>query len=89
MANKLDDYIKQIFIVSGEQKILNYLLTQDDWQMAKEIQKITALSKAAVHFALDKLFKLALIKKIRRVGLIFTELFPLILLLRLLNNSKF
>ena len=63
MANKLDDYIKQIFIASGEQKVLNYLLTQDDWQMAKEIQKITALSKAAVHFALDKLFKLALIKK--------------------------
>lgn len=63
MVNKLDDYIKQIFISSGEQKVLNCLLGQDDWQTAKEIQKITVLSKAAVHFALDKLFKLAFIEK--------------------------
>ena len=66
MVNKLDDSIKEIFISSGQQKVLNCLLCQDDWQTAKEIQKITVLSKAAVHFALDKLFKLSLVKKEQR-----------------------
>jgi len=63
MTNKLDNLIKQIFVSSGEQKVLNYLLSQDSWQTAKEIQKKTALSKAAVNFALNKLFKLNLIEK--------------------------
>jgi len=63
MTNKLDNLIKQIFISSGEQKVLSYLLNQDSWQTAKEIQKKTALSKAAVNFAMNKLFKLNLIEK--------------------------
>lgn len=63
MTKKIDNKIKQIFISSGEQKVLNCLLNQAGWQTAKEIQKITALSKAAVHFALDKLFKLKIIKR--------------------------
>lgn len=63
MANKLDDSIQRIFISSGEQKVLNCLLIQNGWQTAKEIQKTTTLSKAAVHFVLNKLFKLGLIEK--------------------------
>lgn len=63
MANKLDNLIKQIFVSSGEQKVLNYLLIQDSWQTAKEIQKKTVLSKAAVNFALNKLLKLSFIER--------------------------
>lgn len=63
MANKIDNLIRQIFVFSGEQKILNYLLSQDSWQTAKEIQKATILSKAAVNFALNKLFRLNLVER--------------------------
>ena len=63
MANKLDNFIRQIFIFSGEQKVLNYLLNQDGWQTAREIQKTTGLSKATVNFALNKLFKLNLVQR--------------------------
>lgn len=63
MTKKIDNKIRQIFVSSGEQKVLNYLSIQDGWQTAKEIQKIVGLSKAAVHFALDKLFKLKIIER--------------------------
>lgn len=63
MNNKLDNSIGRIFVFSGEQKVLNHLLSQDDWQTAKEIQKATGLSKAAVNFALNKLFKLNLVQR--------------------------
>lgn len=63
MDNKLDNSIKRIFVFSGEQKVLNYLLSQDSWKTAKETQKATGLSKAAVNFALNKLFKLNLIER--------------------------
>ena len=64
MNNKLDDMLRQLFVFSGEQKVLlSFLLCQDDWQTAKEIQAKTALSKAAVNFALNKLFKLKIIEK--------------------------
>jgi len=63
MNNKLDDMLKQLFVFSGEQKVLSFLLCQDDWQTAKEIQTETVLSKAAVNFALNKLFKLKIVEK--------------------------
>lgn len=63
MDNKLDNSIKQIFVFSGKQKVLICLLNKDDWQTAREIQKATALSKAAVNFALNKLFKLKIIER--------------------------
>lgn len=63
MNNKLDDILKQLFVFSGEQKVLSFLLCQDDWQTAREIQNKTALSKAAVNLALNKLFKLKIIEK--------------------------
>ena len=63
MANKLDNLIKQIFVCSGEQKVLNYLLNNDGRQIEKEIQKATGLSKAAVNFALNKLFRLTFIER--------------------------
>lgn len=63
MTKKIDNNIKDIFIVSGEQQVLNYLANFDGWQTAKEIQKTTNLSKAAVHLALAKLFKTGLLEK--------------------------
>lgn len=63
MANKLDKLIRQILVFSGEQKVFNHLLNKDGWQTAREIQKATGLSKAAVNFALNKLFKLNIIER--------------------------
>ncbi len=63
MTKKLNNSIRQLLVASGEQKVLNYLVSQDDWQTAKEIQKKVGLSKAAVNFALNKLSKLDLVKK--------------------------
>jgi len=66
MANKLDNKIRQIFIFSGEQKVFSYLLDQNDWQTAKEIQEKTCLSKATINFALNKLFTFSLVERIQK-----------------------
>ncbi len=63
MFNKIDNKIKQVFISSGEQKILEVLSFVDEWKTAKEIKKKTKLSRAAIHLILDKLFKLNLLER--------------------------
>jgi len=63
MSNKLNDRIKQIFVFTGDQKVLKHLVFSDDWQTAKEIQENTALSKAAVNIALNNLYKSDLVER--------------------------
>jgi len=63
MFNKIDNKIKQVFISSGEQKILEVLSFTDEWKTTKEIKKETKLSRAAIHLILDKLFKLNLLER--------------------------
>jgi len=63
MSNKLNDRIKQIFVFTGDQKVLKHLVFSDDWQTAKEIQKDTVLSKAAVNIALNNLYKSDLVER--------------------------
>ena len=63
MSNKTDNKIKQVFISSGEQRILEYLSFVDEWKTVQEIKKASQLSKAAIHLILDKLFKLNLLER--------------------------
>jgi len=63
MSNRLNDRIKQIFVFTGDQKVLKHLVFNDDWQTAKEIQENTALSKAAVNIALNNLYKSDLVER--------------------------
>jgi len=66
MSNKMNNKtnkIKYIFISSGTQKVLDYLVNQNNWKIAKEIQRNISLSKAGVNLSLNKLLKLGLIKK--------------------------
>lgn len=63
MSNKTDNKVKQVFISSGEQKILEYLSFVDEWKTVQEIKKASRLSKAAIHLILDKLFKLNLLER--------------------------
>ena len=47
MSNKMDNKInltKQIFISSGTQKVLDYLINQNNWRTVREIQKNISLS---------------------------------------------
>lgn len=63
MSNKTDNKIKQVFISSGEQRVLEYLCFTDGWRTVQEIKKASKLSKAAVHLILDRLFKLNLLER--------------------------
>ena len=47
MSNKMDNKInltKQIFISSGTQKVLDYLINQNDWRTVGDIRKNISLS---------------------------------------------
>lgn len=61
MTKNLDNKLKTIFISSTEQKVLDYLISKDDYQEVKEIKSDTNLSKAGIHFALKNLQILNLI----------------------------
>lgn len=63
MSNKTDNKIKQVFVSSGEQRVLEYLSFVDEWKTVQEIKKASQLSKAAIHLILDKLFKLNLLER--------------------------
>jgi len=63
MSNKINNKIKQVFVSSGEQRILEYLSFVDEWKTVQEIKKASQLSKAAIHLILDKLFKLNLLER--------------------------
>lgn len=61
MTKNLDNKLKTIFISSAEQKVLDYLISKDDYQEVKEIKRTTNLSKAGIHLALKNLQALNLI----------------------------
>jgi len=61
MTKNLDNRLKAIFISSAEQKVLDYLVSKDDYQEVREIKMGTNLSKAGIHLALKNLQALNLI----------------------------
>ena len=63
MTKNLDNKLKTIFISSAEQKVLDFLVSKDNYQEVQGIKRATNLSKAGIHFALKNLQFLDLIAK--------------------------